>query len=103
MEDTRGTRRRVLGQSVYTPPFCEHVSLSLRQYRSMLVVQFFFYPATVLERVFNTFSPASAEAGCKAAWLMQELAAHRLDAVEAYDSHKAGTIIGNTVALRALL
>ena len=67
----------------------------------MLVVQFFFYPAAVLERVFGTFSPA--EAGCKAAWLMQELAAHRLDAVEAYGSHKAGTIIGNTVALRALL
>lgn len=62
-----------------------------------LCPQFYFYPAAILESVFSTSSPA--EAGSKAAWLEQELAVHRLDAVKAYEAHKAGVVIGHTVAV----
>jgi hypothetical protein len=61
-----------------------------------LLLQFYFYPADVLQTAFEDISPA--EGGIRAAWIEQQLAPHRLDAVAAYEAHKAGVIIGHTVA-----
>ena len=62
-----------------------------------MLLQFYFYPADVLQTTFEDISPA--EGGIRAAWIEQQLAPYRLDAVAAYETHKAGIIIGHTVAV----
>ncbi|KIM86946.1 hypothetical protein PILCRDRAFT_4194 [Piloderma croceum F 1598] len=58
---------------------------------------FYFYLAEVLEREFAGITPL--EGGRVAAWIEQQLAPYRLDAVVAYEAHKTGIIIGHTVAV----
>ncbi|KAF8876857.1 hypothetical protein BD779DRAFT_1475482 [Infundibulicybe gibba] len=58
---------------------------------------FFFYPASVLESTFRHLSPAAA--GSDAESIEEKLIPYRLDASSAYRAHKAGAIIGHTVAV----
>ena len=62
-----------------------------------MLLQFYFYPAGVLETIFEDIS--ATEGGSRAPWIEQQLAPFRLDAVAAYEAHRAGTIIGHTVAV----
>ncbi|KAF8882674.1 hypothetical protein BD779DRAFT_1472809 [Infundibulicybe gibba] len=58
---------------------------------------FYFYPASVLESTFESLSPMAA--GLNAVDIEHQISPHRLNAIEAYNAYKAGTIVAHTVAV----
>jgi len=61
--------------------------------------EFYFYPTTVLQSVFNNRTPAGA--GLCAFQIEEELLPHRLSAIEALGKYRQGTSIGHTVVVMA--
>ena len=62
-------------------------------------MQFYFYPASALERVFHEQTPAAA--GLRASQIEDQLLPDRLDATTALQKHREGVEVGHTVVVLA--
>lgn len=63
------------------------------------MIQYHFYPTTVLAATFGDLSPAAA--ALRYSQIEKKLLNHRLDAEKALESHHAGIEIGHTVYVMA--
>lgn len=75
------------------------LSTFINDFASSSVLQFYYYPVTALERVFQNRTFAAA--GLCVSQIEDELLPDRLDAESALEKHHAGIRVGHTVVVMA--